>query len=740
MTSVILSSAAKWRITLEMNVAITQVGWFGPLSTRMLGRGIPRELPCWPKFNRLGALMAVAVLAIAACTEEPTPKAYSASPTAVLLAPTKTVATIEISTPTPTPVDPVDCERGMIVPRGSGCWARHRHMVYDPDVDYLFNVNHRGHGRLRVDDRLLQSGDESIHLEFVVKSSEGGCGGMSKTFLTVLHAVRNGDGSWTVKKVMEEHEVSIDVICAATPTPTAPAGPHFGGSLRIASPYRADSLDPIFTDAYSTIVVSSHIFETPLGWNSALEVKPRMAENWELSPDTLTYTFHLRGGLRFHNGDSVEAGDIVASLVRWLSSVGSHANLLRGVINRDKPFSVVDSETFAVNLDEPYGLVPSAFARPHGGPFILPEEIVGSSTALEFIGSGAYKFTEWRQGDRITIEKFEDYMPASGPPDLYVGGTAGYLDSVTWLEIPDEETRIAGLEIGEWDVVEMASFDYFERLDENPDIAVPLYRPGHRSWYQLSPSHPPFDNLKMRRAALYATNVQEVMYSLGSDELWDLCPAIYYCGTPLETDAGGDEWYARFDSDRAKRLLEESSYAGETIVLLNPTDYATITLINDVIRRQFEEVGFSIELLELDWATVVLLMNEPETVEILGWAADGAQKSKPKTIESRVSVGWQSHWCCGDPVSDPSGGGESPLWPRIPHVTELRHDWARETDPVKKAAILDEYQIALYENVYNVYLGVFYPMFPHDSDLKGFEVKAIPFYSNSWLQSSYIKW
>ena len=124
-----------------------------------------------------------------------------------------------------------------------------------------------------------------------------------------------------------------------------------------------------------------------------------MAESWELSPDGLTYTFHLREELKFHNGDSLEAVDLVASIERWLGSVRGHAGLLREFIDRDNPFSVVDSDTFTVNLDEPYGQVPSAFARPHGVPFILPEEIAGSWAAsesldtYELVGSGAYRFT-----------------------------------------------------------------------------------------------------------------------------------------------------------------------------------------------------------------------------------------------------------------------------------------------------------------------------------------------------------
>ena len=83
--------------------------------------------------------------------------------------------------------------------------------------------------------------------------------------------------------------------CPVTPTPTPSDGPHFGGTLRVVSQSGVDSLDPVFTEAYTTVAVSSHIFETPLGWNSRMEVGPRMAASWELSPDGLTYTFHLRG-------------------------------------------------------------------------------------------------------------------------------------------------------------------------------------------------------------------------------------------------------------------------------------------------------------------------------------------------------------------------------------------------------------------------------------------------------------
>ena len=245
----------------------------------------------------------------------------------------------------------------------------------------------------------------------------------------------------------------------------------------------------------------------------------------------------------------------------------------------------------------------------------------------------------------------------------------GYLESITWLDVPDEETMVAGLETGEWHVLDGIGFEYFQRFMDNPDISVSRYLPGHRFLYHLNPSHPPFEDLNARRAALLAADIDEIMSSLGASDVWNSCPSIYYCSTPLETDAGARGWYAEFDPGRASRLLDESPYAGETIVMLAPRDAATLVPSSTAFKRQLEAIGFRIDMPRTDWATVVTQMGDSEKFEL--------------------AAGWPSHWCCGDPIADESGAGSSHLWPKIPYVTELRRDWARETDPDKRAAILD---------------------------------------------------
>jgi peptide/nickel transport system substrate-binding protein len=440
--------------------------------------------------------------------------------------------------------------------------------------------------------------------------------------------------------------------------------------------------------------------------------------DWQLNPDRTVYTFTLRDGLKFHNGRDVTAADMTASIKRWLGGISAQAGLLREFVT-DEPFTVVNDKTFTVNLKEPYGLVTAAFSKVWSTPIIVPKEIADlrpsfeSLTVEEYVGSGVYKFSSWEQGNKIVLDRFEEYVPRDEPASLYSGGTTAYVDTLIWLEVPDEETKIAGLETGEWDVVDGAGFDFYNRLRNNPDLLVPVYKPGHRSAFGLIPSHPPFDNLKARQAALFSIDVERAESALGPDELWDLCPALYYCGTPLETDAGS-EWYNHPDVAKAKMLLDESPYAGETMTMMNPTDYATITPIGIVIKQMLEDVGFVVDMPALDWATVVTNFGAPDT--FAAW------------------TDWLVHWCCGDPVSDPTGSGQQVFWPKIPYVLDLRREWAKATDPAEKRKFLDLYQIALYENVYYIYLGQFFSIYPNTKDYKNFEVKAVPFYANAWLE------
>ncbi|MBM3949702.1 MAG: hypothetical protein FJ312_10805 [SAR202 cluster bacterium] len=534
-----------------------------------------------------------------------------------------------------------------------------------------------------------------------------------------------------VQEVPVEREVVKTVvveqtkIAIATPTPPPAGQSKFGGTLRVVSQASIATLDSVWSPFYVVVAVAQHLYETPLGWNTELLPAPRMVDTWTVSTDGKIYTFNLREGMTFHDGQAVTARDVVASLNRWLPGGSAAAGLMRG-FTQETPFVVVDDQTFEVRMNEPYGGVVAALAKPHWGPFIIPERLAATTKVTEgtaeFIGSSPYKLERWDQGDKVVLVRHEGYKPRTDKADHMVGAAVSYLDGITWLEIPDEETKIAGLETGEWDVVDGSAFDFFKRLSANAEIVVPLYKPGHRSAMNISPNNPPFGNeslrltpqqLNARLAVQAAIDIEAVMFSLGDHDLWTLCPAIYYCGTPLETNEAA-EYYNQANPEKGKQLLAKSDYKGETVVLLNPTDYGTITPTGVVLKQQMEAIGLNVEMPALDWATIV------------GKFAN--------TDEYHMFTDWYVHWCCADPIEWPSREGVPGRHPINDEGVELRVAYAQAQTQEERFALVEKLQRNMYEEVISILLGQFFSIYPHTAALKNFEVKAIPYYVNTWLE------
>ncbi|MDA1188641.1 MAG: ABC transporter substrate-binding protein [Chloroflexi bacterium] len=512
---------------------------------------------------------------------------------------------------------------------------------------------------------------------------------------------------------------STQVVQATATTGSTPTseGSKFGGTLRIVSQASIPTLDPMIGGAYVTTAVGSHIYETLFGWDENTEDQPVMVDTWNVSSDSMTWNFTLREGMKFHDGTPVTAGDVKSTYTRWINGWYSIAGLMGEFMDEDS--FVVNSDTsFTINLKKRTGAVILSLAKPYGSPRIMPSRIdegVTSAIAVEeWVGSGPYKFVRWEQGDRIVLNRNEGFTTRDEPSSLYTGKVTAYIDELIWLEIPDEETKIAGLETGEWDVVDGAGLDFFQRLNSNADLTVPLYKPGHRSNVFLIPGQAPFDNTNARLAVQTGLDMEAIMTSLGPSDLWTLCGAVFYCGTRWETSAGVDEYYNVNDKVRAKELLDASGYAGETIILLNPTDYSTITPTGFVVRQELEQIGFNVEMPALDWATIVTKFGNPESFN--------------------VATSWDVHWNSTSPLEHEAIGASIPLFPKIDKLHELRSQFAQATTDDEKFRLLDEIQLEFFKAVPAVYEGVFYSIYPATAALKNFEVKAFPYYANAWLE------
>jgi len=518
-----------------------------------------------------------------------------------------------------------------------------------------------------------------------------------------------------IREVTVEVEVEREKVLIATPTPVAAGVPRFGGTLRVVAQGSIASIDPVWSVFYVTNAVASHIYETPFGWDNRLETHKRLVDSWTLSDDNLTYTFNLRSGVTFHDGRPLTAADVVPSILRWRDSPFAATSVMRNFVEEDAIIAV-DNDTFAITMNEPMGSLLYLLGGAHGTPYIAPAEIAVTPATTEVttrIGTGAYKFKDWDFGNKLTLERHDAYVPRTEPDSNYTGRSIAYIDQIVWLEVPDPETAVAGLETGEWDAIDGAGFDFFKRFTENPDLAVSQYKPGNHAWLALNPQIGPFNDRLARQALLAGVNAEDFMFSLGPEDLWMKCGAVYFCGTPLEVETGL-EFYDQNDMARAQALLAESSYAGETVVILNPTDYATITPLGLVAQPMMEEIGFNTEMPALDWAAVTSNIGNTGTYSMF--------------------TAWSAHFDTGHPIMDINISGTIDWMIRDEELTDLQLDYVRAPDLATQMDIVREIQRQYYEKVPSVALGQFFPMVATTAALKTFEINALPFYTNSWLE------
>ena len=177
--------------------------------------------------------------------------------------------------------------------------------------------------------------------------------------------------------------------------------------LRFVAQADLQSLDPIWTTAYITRNHGYLVYDTLFGTDENSEVRPQMVDRTTVSPDGMKFTFTLRDGLRWHDGQPVLSEDCVESLKRW-GKKDRFGQLLMAHVGKIAP---VDKKTFTLELAERFGPVLEALGKPSSNvPFMMPARIASTSPdeqINEFVGSGPFKFVrdEWQSGERHRLSE-----------------------------------------------------------------------------------------------------------------------------------------------------------------------------------------------------------------------------------------------------------------------------------------------------------------------------------------------
>ncbi|MEY8830424.1 ABC transporter substrate-binding protein [Sedimentitalea sp. XS_ASV28] len=356
------------------------------------------------------------------------------------------------------------------------------------------------------------------------------------------------------------------------------------GDLTVALQLEPPHLDPTSAAAGAIdSVVYSNIFEGLTRFMSDGSIAPGLAESWEISEDGLSYTFRLREGVTFHDGTTMDAEDVKFSLDR--ARAEDSVNAQKALFEAISEVEVVDPLTVKLTLREANGLL--LFNLAWGDAVIVaPESIADIKTNP--VGTGAFKFVDWVQGDRIEIARNPDYW-----------GTPAVLDTATFKFISDPTAAFAAVMAEDVDV--FAAFPAPENLpqfDADPRFQVLVGSTEGETILATNNKQPPFDDIRVRQALAHAIDRQSIidgaMFGLGIPIGTHFAPHH-----PAYVDLTGKSSY---DPDKARALLAEAGLADgfETTLHLPPPSYARRG--GEIVAAQLAEVGIKAEIINVEWA------------------------------------------------------------------------------------------------------------------------------------------
>jgi peptide/nickel transport system substrate-binding protein len=445
-------------------------------------------------------------------------------------------------------------------------------------------------------------------------------------------------------------------------------------TLRLALHSDLKIVDPIWTTALISTYHGYMVYDTLFALDEQLAVRPQMVARTEVSADQRVWTFVLRDGLVWQDGQPVTGADCVASLRRWAARDTMGQKLFAQVTDLSAP----DAKTIRMTLREPYGLVLQTLAKSGANvPFMMPRRLAETDPNTQLtasMGSGPFIFkqNEWRPGDKAVYVRNPAYHPRTEAASGLAGGKVARVDRVEWQWIGDPQTQVNALLAGEVDAVEAPPHDLLPLPENDPAIALTVVTPQGRQYaFRFNTLNKPFDNPKVRQAVAYAFNQEDFLRAaVGNPKWYRVCKSLMPCGTPLETTSGWDD-KLNGDVATARRLLREAGYDGTPIVLLQSPDVASLSNLAPVAKAALEKAGFKVDLQVMDWQTLVARRAKKD-----GWHGVFTSWSSVEILDP-VANAFLNASCDRAPFG----------WPCDAKLEQLRDAFAHETDPAKQRAI-----------------------------------------------------
>jgi peptide/nickel transport system substrate-binding protein len=353
------------------------------------------------------------------------------------------------------------------------------------------------------------------------------------------------------------------------------------GTLRIGREQDSTTLDPILTIQNVDIWVMDNM-------NAGLVrvtydgsgLEPDLAETWTVSDDALTYTFTLRGGLKFSDGSPITPQDVKFSLERLRDQKDSVMGSMYKVV---KSVETPDDKTVVITLNEPSAPFLSTLAMFSAS--VVPEKAVkdrGADFGSNPVGAGAFMLKEWKRGDTVSLVRNPNYWEASRVK----------LDGVDWLNIPNDNTRVLKLQGSEIEAAVFIPFNQIDTLAKDPNIEIHLDPSSREDNLLINHAHKPLDDVRVRKAVCAAIDrdaiVKTVLFGHGKvANSFIPAGALYY---------NANNKVCGYDPAAASKLLEEAGAKDLALKLLIPAGDSIADQTAVLVKDQLGKVGVTVNI------------------------------------------------------------------------------------------------------------------------------------------------
>lgn len=403
--------------------------------------------------------------------------------------------------------------------------------------------------------------------------------------------------------------------------------PSYGGSITVGITQDLDSLDPHKAVAAGTKEVLFNIFEGLVKLDKDGNLVPAVAKSYKISQDGKTYTFTLRDGVKFHNGKTVTAEDIVYSIKRsagMLKPVDPKV-VVESALSVISDVTIVDEKTIEVRLSKP-----DTELLPYLTCAIVPADYKDLDTKP--IGTGPFKFVSYTPTQSIVIEKNKDYYRKGVP----------YLDKVTFKMSSNTDAAFLELNAGTIDILPYLTDAQAGQLPDGYRLQA-----GSMNLIQglfLNNAKAPFDNKLVRQALCYAVDRQAVIDMVAGGR-GNVIGTNMFPGFKKYYDADLVKEYS-YDPEKAKELLKEAGYPnGLSFTITVPSNYQYHVDTAQIVVEQLKKAGFDAKIELIEWASWLsdIYKNRNYQSTLSGLAAELSPRKALERFQSNADNNFMNY-------------------------------------------------------------------------------------------------